>query len=65
MPRGKRWTTRTTGGGTGDKWSRETYDGLGRVAKVETGYGTGTGTVESVVETVYDACACSPMGKAK
>jgi YD repeat-containing protein len=37
-------------------------DGLGRTVKVETGSGT---TVDSIVETEYDSCACSPLGKVK
>lgn len=42
------------------RWTRTTVDGLGRTAKVETGYG---GTTVSVAETEYDSCGCSPTGK--
>ncbi len=38
------------------------YDGLGRTIKVENGDAT---SVKSVVETEYDSCACTPMGKTK
>ncbi|MGE5648368.1 MAG: RHS repeat-associated core domain-containing protein [Acidobacteriota bacterium] len=39
-----------------------TLDGLGRTVKVETG---DSSAVQSVVETEYDSCACSPLGKLK
>jgi RHS Repeat. len=42
---------------------KTTYDGLGRTIKVERGV-TATGT-QSVVDTEYDVCACSPLGKVK
>jgi len=41
---------------------KTTLDGLGRTIKVETG---DTTAVQSVVDTVYDSCACSPLGKVK
>jgi RHS repeat-associated protein len=44
------------------RWTRTSMDGLGRTAKVETGYGT---TTVSVAETEYDSCGCSPLGKMK
>jgi RHS repeat-associated protein len=47
---------------TNNKWVKTTYDGLGRAIKVETGNG---GTTVSVVDTEYEPCACSPMGKVK
>lgn len=52
----------TNGHGT-----RTTLDGFGRAIKVETGTGTTTSltTVFSVVESVYDSCGCSPLGKLK
>ncbi len=52
------WTKATTNG----RWVKTTYDGLGRTVKTETGHGT---TTVSIVETEYDSCACSPLGKVK
>ena len=43
-------------------WKKTTLDGWGRVTKVESGYGASTNT-QSVVETQYAACGCSPLGK--
>ncbi len=51
-------TTATTNG----HWVRTSMDGLGRTIKVETGDASGT---VSIVETEYDSCACSPVGKVK
>lgn len=51
---------RTVTATTNNHWTRTTTDGLGRTVKVE--HGTG-GTAESIVDTVYAACACSPVGK--
>ena len=54
---------------TNGRYSRKTLDGLGRTVKVETGTTTGSypnytfSTPASVVETTYDPCGCSPMGK--
>lgn len=42
-----------------NRWTMTTLDGLGRPIQVET---TGDGTK---VETEYDSCACSPVGKMK
>jgi hypothetical protein len=42
------------------RWTTTTLDGLGRTIKVTSGDGTGT---QSIVDTVYDSCACSPTGK--
>ena len=42
-------------------YTKQTLDGFGRVVKEE----TGATTVSSVVDTVYDACACTPIGKLK
>ncbi len=50
------------GGGTVDRVLVTTYDGFGRPIKVETKAGS---TLISTVETEYEACACSPMGKVK
>jgi RHS repeat-associated protein len=51
---------------TGTKWTKKYMDGFGREVKAETGYTQGsTDTVVSVVETEYEACACTPMGKVK
>jgi hypothetical protein len=44
------------------RWRKRTLDGFGRVVKLEAGDASGT---NSVVDTVYDACACSPLGKVK
>ena len=52
-------TVKVTGGGG---WTKTTMDGLGRTIKVESGYGT---TVVSTVDTEYDSCGCSPLGKVK
>jgi hypothetical protein len=53
-----RTATATTNGG----WTRTTTDGLGRTIKVETGHGS---TTVSIVDTEYDSCGCSPLGKVK
>ena len=47
---------------TAGRWTRTTLDGLGRAVKVEGGDGSGT---KSVVDTEYDRCPCSPLGKVK
>ena len=47
---------------TAGRWVRTTADGLGRPVKVESGDGSGT---KSIVETEYDRCPCSPLGKVK
>ena len=43
------------------RWTRETYDGLGRVVRNDRG--DSTGTVYSRVDTDYGPCGCSPTGK--
>lgn len=54
---------------TNGRVSRTTLDGFGRTIKQESGTGTYTGgtvamgTVVSVVQTAYDSCGCSPLGK--
>jgi YD repeat-containing protein len=57
-------TVATTPVGTATRWQRTTTDGFGRTIRVESGSGTtaGSGTL-STVETLYGACACSPLGK--
>ncbi len=50
---------------TNNKWVKTTLDGLGRPIKVEAGYGTTPATTVSVVDTEYDVCACTPMGRVK
>lgn len=46
------------------RWTRSSYDGLGRTVRVETGTGTGgSATVLSIVDTEYLPCGCTPMGK--
>ncbi len=42
-------------------WSRDQYDGLGRVIRSDRG--DTNGNVYSNVDTNYDSCACSPTGK--
>ena len=46
---------------TNTRWSRDQYDGLGRV--IRTDRGDTSGNVISNVDTDYDSCACSPTGK--
>jgi RHS repeat-associated protein len=48
---------------TNGRWEKTTMDGLGRAIKVEKG--DSVGTVYSIVDTEYDSCACSPLGKVK
>jgi len=55
------WPTQTVVT-TNGHWVRTTTDGLGRAVKVERGYSS---TTVSTVDTVYDSCACSPVGKMK
>lgn len=57
-------TTRTVnpGGGQPVRWTKTYHDGPGRPVRVEEGHDT---TVVSIVETEYDVCACSPLGKGK
>ncbi len=52
---------------SGKRFTATYLDGLGRPIKVETGYNPtpSTSVVESVVETEYAPCACTPMGKMK
>ncbi len=44
------------------RFTKTTMDGLGRTIKGEAGDGSGT---KSIVDTEYDSCACSPIGKLK
>ncbi len=58
----------TTKATTNGRWTKTTFDGLGRAVKVESGDLSGAGSSEvtkSVVETEYDSCACTPVGKMK
>ncbi len=41
-------------------WTQTSLDGLGRTARVATGYSS---TATSYVDTVYDTCGCTPVGK--
>jgi len=43
------------------RWSRETYDGLGRVIRTERG--DTSGNLISTVDTDYNSCGCSATGK--
>jgi RHS repeat-associated protein len=54
------WTTSTVN--LNGRWTKTTVDGLGRTVKVEKGDASGT---KSQVDTVYDSCGCSPLGKLK
>ena len=56
------YTATTQTATLGTRWKRTTIDGFGRVSKVEAGHET---TTESVVETEYTPCGCSPLGKVK
>jgi YD repeat-containing protein len=44
-----------------DGYTRTTLDGLGRAIRVERG--TNASNIQSVTDTVYAPCACSPLGK--
>jgi YD repeat-containing protein len=44
-----------------DGFTQTTLDGLGRVTKVERG--PGSASIQSVVESKYTPCSCSPLGK--
>jgi len=44
-----------------DGFTRTTLDGLGRPIRVERG--TDANNIQSIVDTVYAPCACSPLGK--
>ena len=60
------WTITATTANTGGNshWTTTTLDGLGRTARVQSGYGSGAGaTTVSTVDTLYAPCACSPLGK--
>jgi hypothetical protein len=53
------------------RWTKKNVDGLGRTVKEETGYGgvlrpdgtTKPEVTETVVDTEYVPCACSPFGR--
>jgi RHS repeat-associated protein len=53
-------TATTANSGGGSHFTTTTLDGLGRTAKVQTGYSS---TMLSEVDTSYAPCACSPLGK--
>ena len=51
---------------TNNHWTQTMLDGLGRTLKQVRGYNDGSGShTVSTVDTVYDSCACSPIGKTK
>jgi YD repeat-containing protein len=54
-------------GSVAARWTRTTMDGFGRPVKVESGKGalTAADPTTSVVETVYEPCACTPTGKVR
>jgi len=47
---------------TNGHWTKTTMDGLGRTIKTERGDASGT---KSIVDTEYEPCACSALGKVK
>ncbi len=48
------------------RWTKKYLDGFGRTVKAESEYTqNNTDTVVSVIETQYEPCACTPMGKVK
>lgn len=51
-----------TGTNPDGRFTKSTQDGLGRTVRVETGDAAGA---KSIVDTEYDSCACSPIGKVK
>jgi YD repeat-containing protein len=53
-------TQTATLAGTDGRYTKTTYDGLGRVKKVEQGNTSG---VKTVVEREYTTCACAAAGK--
>ena len=51
---------------TAGRFVKTTYDGIGRVTRVERGHGAPASPVTvSIEETEYGECACSPVGKVK
>jgi RHS repeat-associated protein len=58
------YTTTTTTATTvpSGRFVKTTVDGFGRTKRVETGYGS---TTVSIVDTEYQPCACTPIGKMK
>jgi YD repeat-containing protein len=53
-------TATTANSGGASHYTTTTLDGLGRTTRVQTGYGS---TIASTVDTLYQPCACSPLGK--
>ena len=47
---------------TGTRWAKTYFDGFGRAIREEAGYSS---TTVSKVDTEYDSCGCSPLGKVK
>ncbi|MFN7919436.1 MAG: RHS repeat-associated core domain-containing protein [Bryobacteraceae bacterium] len=59
-------TVSTTAPNLPATWAKSTQDGYGRTVKEEKGYTvSGVSTTESVVDTVYEPCGCTPIGKLK
>jgi YD repeat-containing protein len=56
------YTTLTTTATTNGRYMKTTVDGFGRPLLTESGYGA---TAVSIVENVYEPCACTPVGKLK
>jgi len=58
------FTKASTNATNGPHWTKNTLDGFGRTITASSGYtANGTDTTWSSVDTVYAACACSPLGK--
>jgi len=51
--------TATNTATTNGHWVKTELDGLGRTVHSVTGYGTGTGTIVSTVDTTYAPCGCA------
>ena len=54
------YSTSQTSTNSSNVWKKTTYDGFGRVSQLQNGHDS---TVLNTVDTVYGACACSPLGK--
>jgi YD repeat-containing protein len=51
---------------TNNHWIQTKLDGFGRTIQSVTGYSDGSGAhTVATVDTEYDSCACSPLGKVK
>src|SRR5271154_2770165 len=55
--RPRAWQTKTGP----DGFTQTTLDGMGRTIRVQ--HGPSSTSIQSVMDTVYAPCACSPLGK--